>query len=103
MAFAIDLFLPVERQMIFVFADDHLREQASAGQSFLDQTRWQWRDHNALRIGILGANVEPLDEPRRQKLSLFCNVPKEHIISAPDVDSVYDVPLNFEQEHYVVL
>lgn len=47
---------------------------------------------------ILGRSSHPLDEPRRQKLALFCNVKKEHIISAPDVDSVYDVPLNFEKE-----
>jgi len=47
---------------------------------------------------ILGRSSHLLDEPRRAKLALFCNVPKEHIISAPDVDSVYDVPLNFEKE-----
>lgn len=41
-----------------------------------------------------------LDEPRKEKLALFCNVPKEHIISAPDVESVYDIPINFEKEGF---
>lgn len=41
-----------------------------------------------------------LDEPRKEKLALFCNVPKNHIISAPDVESVYDIPINFEREGF---
>lgn len=39
-----------------------------------------------------------LDNPRKEKLALFCNVPADHIISAPDVDSIYDIPGNFERE-----
>ncbi|MCX6747863.1 MAG: CTP synthase [Candidatus Nomurabacteria bacterium] len=30
---------------------------------------------------------------------MFCNVTPERIISAPDVDSIYDIPLNFEKEN----
>ncbi|MEK7106817.1 MAG: CTP synthase [Patescibacteria group bacterium] len=40
-----------------------------------------------------------LDEKRRQKIALFCNVKPEHVISAPDVKSIYDVPLNFEKDN----
>ncbi len=39
-----------------------------------------------------------LDEKRKEKLAYFCNVPVSRIISAPDVESVYDVPINFEKE-----
>ena len=39
-----------------------------------------------------------LDEKRKEKLSFHCNMPADRIISAPDVDSVYDIPLNFEKE-----
>lgn len=42
----------------------------------------------------------PIDEVRRKKLSIFCNVHPDDIIAAPDVDSVYDVPLNFDREHF---
>jgi CTP synthase len=38
-----------------------------------------------------------LDEKRREKIALFCNVRKEDVISAPDVESIYDVPLHFEK------
>jgi len=40
----------------------------------------------------------PVDAPRKQKIATFCNVHKEDIISAPDVESVYDIPVNFEKE-----
>ncbi|MEZ7820976.1 MAG: CTP synthase, partial [Patescibacteria group bacterium] len=42
----------------------------------------------------------PLDDPRKEKLGIFCNVSPENIISAPDEDSIYDIPVNFEKEHY---
>ncbi|RLJ05354.1 MAG: CTP synthase, partial [Candidatus Aenigmatarchaeota archaeon] len=47
---------------------------------------------------ILARAEKPLDKKRREKLSIFCNIPIENIISAPDTDSVYEVPLNFEKE-----
>jgi len=40
-----------------------------------------------------------LDERRKEKLSMFCNVEKDCVISAPDVDSIYDVPVNFDNEN----
>jgi len=47
---------------------------------------------------ILGRARLPLDEPRKRKISIFCNVLKENIISAPDVKSIYEIPVNFEKE-----
>ncbi|MFA5602798.1 MAG: CTP synthase [Bacilli bacterium] len=38
-----------------------------------------------------------LDNKRREKLSIFCNLPKTNIISAPDVDCIYDIALNFKK------
>lgn len=40
----------------------------------------------------------PLDDRRKEKIAASSNVRVEHIISAPDVDSIYEVPLNFEKE-----
>ena len=48
---------------------------------------------------IVARSNDPLDDKRKEKLSLFCNVPVERVISAPDVDSIYDIPANFEKEH----
>lgn len=42
----------------------------------------------------------PLDKPRKKKVSVFCNMNPDDIISAPDVGNVYDVPLNFEKDNF---
>ena len=47
---------------------------------------------------ILARSVLPLDEPRKIKVATFCNVQDEDIISAPDVKSIYECPINFEKE-----
>lgn len=47
---------------------------------------------------ILARAELSLDKPRKDKLSVFCNVKKDHIISAPDVKNIFDVPVNFEKE-----
>jgi CTP synthase len=48
---------------------------------------------------IIARSDRPLDKKRKEKLALFCNVPEERLVSAPDVESIYDVPINFEKEH----
>ncbi len=41
----------------------------------------------------------PLDSVRKEKLAISCSVRPKHIISAPDIDSIYDVPINFEKDN----
>jgi len=48
---------------------------------------------------LLCRSTHPVDAPRRDKLALFCNVQPENVVSAPDVQSVYDIPVNFEKEN----
>ncbi len=48
---------------------------------------------------IIARADRPLDEKRKEKLALFCSVRHEDVISAPDVESIYDVPVNFEKDH----
>ena len=48
---------------------------------------------------ILARARVPLDEPRKKKISIFCNVAKEDVISAPDVKSIYEIPINFEKDN----
>jgi CTP synthase len=48
---------------------------------------------------IIARSTVALDKKRKEKMALFCNVPQERIISAPDVSSIYDVPINFEKDH----
>jgi CTP synthase len=40
----------------------------------------------------------PLSESAKRKISLFCNVPENAVVSAPDVENIYRVPLLLEQE-----
>ncbi|OGC88095.1 CTP synthase [Candidatus Adlerbacteria bacterium RIFOXYC1_FULL_48_26] len=47
---------------------------------------------------ILARAAVPLDEKRKEKIAIFCNIPNERVISAPDVKSIYDVPGNYEQD-----
>jgi CTP synthase len=39
-----------------------------------------------------------LDARRKEKIALQCSIKPTHVISAPDVKSIYDVPLNFERD-----
>ncbi|MBI5246150.1 MAG: CTP synthase [Elusimicrobia bacterium] len=41
---------------------------------------------------------KPIDANMKAKLSMFCSVPKESVIEAPDVDSIYEVPLVFHKQ-----
>lgn len=48
---------------------------------------------------IFGRAPIPLDEKRREKIAFVCGLAsKEDVISAPNAETVYDVPLNFEKE-----
>jgi len=48
---------------------------------------------------IVARAEKPIDTSRREKLSINCNVPLEAVIAAPDADSIYDIPLNFEKDN----
>jgi CTP synthase len=48
---------------------------------------------------IIARSPEPVDLKRKEKIANFCNVKIENVISAPDVDSIYDIPLNFEKDN----
>ncbi|MHA1723913.1 MAG: CTP synthase [Promethearchaeota archaeon] len=47
---------------------------------------------------LIGRSEKPLEEDIRKKLSLFTNVPLEAVISSPDLDCVYELPLLFEEQ-----
>ena len=47
---------------------------------------------------VIARSEVPLDKKRKEKIAFSCNVPAENVISAPDIESIYDVPLNFEKD-----
>ncbi len=49
---------------------------------------------------LIGRAEKPLDDRRKETLAWTCNIPKDNIISAPNVDSIYRVPIHFEQQKF---
>jgi len=47
---------------------------------------------------VLCRAIEPLDDVRKNKIASYIDIKKEHIISAPDVLVLYQIPINFEKE-----
>ena len=73
----------------------------TVGEMKTKPTQHSVRTLNASGIqpDIIIARAETsLDVQRKNKLSIFCNVNPEDIISAPDVDNIYQVPVNFEKD-----
>ncbi|TSC60079.1 MAG: CTP synthase [Parcubacteria group bacterium Gr01-1014_107] len=48
---------------------------------------------------IIARSEVSLDKKRKEKIAISCNVSEDHVISAPDIESIYDVPLNFEKDN----
>ncbi|MCW6036029.1 CTP synthase [Spirulina subsalsa FACHB-351] len=44
----------------------------------------------------------PLEQGIKEKLSEFCDVPVENVITSPDASSIYEVPLILEQERLAI-
>lgn len=47
---------------------------------------------------ILARGERALEPDIKQKIAFFCDVPAEGVISAPDCESIYEVPVVFEQQ-----
>lgn len=47
---------------------------------------------------VVARSHTPLDKKRKEKIGVASNIPFDNIISAPDIDSIYEVPLNFEKD-----
>lgn len=48
---------------------------------------------------IVARGPLPLDHVRREKLAMLCGIPRDHSISAPDVPSIYQIPLRLEEQN----
>lgn len=49
---------------------------------------------------IIARSRVPIDTPRREKIATFCNIHGDDVISAPDIESIYEVPINFEKQNF---
>ena len=102
------LFLEAARLMklrmpnnVFFVMVSYLPIPSNVGEMKTKPTQHAVRTLNSSGIQpdiIVARSKMPLDDKRKEKLSMFCNIPKDNIISAPDVASIYDIPVNFEKE-----
>ena len=103
------LFLEAARMMqasnqtqVFFVMVSYLPIPSNIGEQKTKPTQTAVRTLNAAGIQpdmIIARSELPVDKIRKQKISLSCNVPVDCVISAPDVKSIYEIPVNFEKEN----
>jgi CTP synthase len=47
---------------------------------------------------VIARSSTAIDDKRKEKIANSCSILKEQVISAPNVESIYEVPLNFEKD-----
>ena len=94
------LHLKHPKDVLFVMVS-YLPVPGTIGEMKTKPTQNAMRELNGYGVQadiLIARSTHPLDKKRKEKLAISCNVLPDHIISAPDVDSIYDVPLNFERD-----
>ncbi len=102
------LFIEAARVLKMKHPDDvlfvmvsYLPTPGTLGEMKTKPTQTAVRDLNSYGVQpdfIIARSKEPVDEKRKEKLAIWCNVRREHIISAPDISSIYEAPINFEKD-----
>ena len=104
------LFLEAARMMkakdpdnVFTLMVSYLPTPELLGEQKSKPTQFAIRTLNSAGIIpdlILCRASNPLSDSIKQTISTVCSLSKDRIISAPDVYSIYDVPVNFEKENF---
>ena len=79
----------------------YLPFQSHEGELKTKPTQYAVRTINSagLQPDIIVARAKvALDEKRKEKIAFNCNINGSDVISAPDVESIYTVPIGFEKE-----
>jgi CTP synthase len=74
---------------------------AAAGELKTKPTQHSVRDLREIGIAphiLLCRSEKPLSRELRSKIALFCNVKEPAVISAQDVETIYEVPLAFHEQ-----
>jgi CTP synthase len=104
------LFLEAARMLKLEHPDDvlfmlvsYLPIPGKLGEMKTKPTQYASRTLNGAGIQadfIVCRSSVAIDEPRKKKLAVFCNVPFDNIISSPDVDSIYRIPIVFNDQQF---
>ncbi|MDR3559336.1 MAG: CTP synthase [Candidatus Pacebacteria bacterium] len=102
------LFLEAARMMKIKHPEDvlfvmvsYLPIPSKVGEMKTKPTQYAVRTLNSAGIlpDVIVARSETfIDKKRKEKIAMFCNIPERYVISAPDVDSIYEVLINFERD-----
>jgi CTP synthase len=49
---------------------------------------------------IICRSNRPLDNIRKNKIETYANIPSDYVISEPDVDTIYRIPIDLEKENF---
>jgi len=106
------LFLEAARMMkakkpddVFTIMVSYLPTPKLLGEQKSKPTQYAIRTLNSAGIQpdfILCRADGPVKDNIKRTISTVCSLPQERIISAPDVYSIYDIPVNFEKENFGV-
>jgi CTP synthase len=94
------LKLKHQKDVMFVLVS-YLPVPGKIGEMKTKPTQNAVRQLNSYGINadmIIARSEVPLDHKRKEKIALATGVPAESVISAPDIDSIYEVPINFEKD-----
>lgn len=102
------LFIDAARVLKMKYPDDvlfvmvsYLPVPGTIGEMKTKPTQMAVRDLNSYGVQpdfIIARSKEHVDAKRKEKLAISCNVRHDRIISAPDISSIYEAPLNFEKD-----
>ncbi len=103
------MFLEAARILKIAHPDDvlfvlvsYLPVPGKLGEMKTKPTQYAVRTMNSYGVQpdiIIARGEVPIDKKRKEKIASSSGMRPEQVISAPDVDSIYDVPLNFEADH----
>ncbi len=103
------LFLEAARMLkmknpedVYFIMVSYLPTPSLLGEQKSKPTQYAIRTLNSAGINpdfILCRADRPVADNIKKTISVVCSLPKERVISAPDVYSIYDIPVNFEKEN----
>lgn len=94
------LKLKKPKDVLFVLVS-YLPIPSKIGEMKTKPTQYAVRTLNSAGIQpdiIVARSAIPLDKKRKEKIALNCNMQERDVISAPDIESIYEVPINFEKD-----
>lgn len=89
------------RESVMFIMVSYLPTPSMLGEMKTKPTQNAVRQLNSYGINpdmIIARSEQPIDMKRKEKIADMCGVEIGHVIAAPDVKNIYEVPVNFEKD-----